>query len=468
MIESTRVQVIRRNDAIQRQGSREFNLLLLVSLLHLPLGIAIYSMGSLALLHPYAAFAVGLYWAANKKFSLERVAFAIAYIVGAEVLWRMAAVPVFWEFGKYGTTVIAIVALVRRGRFDVPKLPLAYFLLLLPACVLLLTENSFSSVQGMLSMQMSGPLLLVVASWFFASCTFDYTRLKKLLVTVAVPLFSVAFATLFFTVTVEDINFTGESNFATSGGFGPNQVSGLLGLGAFIAIMSLIIFRNSSKYYLYLIVAAVFFTAQSVMTFSRSGIYNAAGAVIVVLLLSLRKPSIALRRAAPVLIAIVLFLVFVFPFMDEFTGGQLSERFQDTGTAARTTIAESDLELFLNNPVFGVGIGASYSLREALIDRKAMTHTEFSRLLSEHGMFGLVALVLLGLMIVFNFKRQQGIDGRAFVAGAAVWSCLFMTNSAMRLAAPSFMLGLTFVTIAARKRRFALKYKREVEQKEFS
>lgn len=468
MIESARVQIISKTDGIQREGSRVFHYLVLISLLHLPLAIVIYSAGSLAILHPVAVFLVGIYWAFNKKYKLELIAFAIAYIVGAEVLWRMAGVPVYWEFGKYATAAIAIVALAKRGKFDIPKLPLAYFLLLLPSCVLLLVDNDLSSARGVLSMQMSGPFFLVIACWFFSKCTFDVSRLRLLLFAVIVPLLSVGFATLFFTVTLEDINFTGESNFATSGGFGPNQVSGLLGLGAFIAVMSLIIFRNSTKYYLFLIAAAVFFAAQSVMTFSRGGIYNAAGAIIIVLLLSMRKPSIGLRRAAPVLVAALLFLVFVFPFMDEYTGGQLSERFEDTGTAARMEIAESDMELFLNNPVFGVGVGASYSLREPLIDRKAMSHTEFSRLLSEHGMFGLFALVLLGLMIVLNFKRQRAIEGRAFVAGAAVWSCLFMANSAMRLAAPSFVLGLTFVTIAAKKRLFALRYRAGEDRKEDS
>ncbi|QQS42008.1 MAG: O-antigen ligase family protein [Acidobacteriota bacterium] len=466
MIESTRVQLLRRTDAIQRQGSREFKMLVFVSLLHLPLGIAIYSMGSLALLHPYAALAVGLYWAASKKYSLERVAFAIAYIVGAEVLWRMAAVPVFWEFGKYASALIAVVALVRRSHLQVPAMPLLYFAFLIPACVLTLFQFDFAASRAILSFQMSGPLLLMTACWLFSKTKFTSEKLRLLLLAILVPVFSVAFATLFFTVTSEEIQFTGESNFATSGGFGPNQVSSMLGLGAFAALACLLVFKNSARYRVYLLLAAVFFSVQSVMTFSRGGIFNAIGAIIVIVIIEFQRPSIAAKRLLPIVGLVIIFFGLLLPFMDDFTDGRLTARFQDIGTTNRAEIAESDLYLFLENPFLGVGVGNSGDSRAELVGHTAVSHTEFSRLLSEHGMFGAAALILLVAMGYMNFKRQKTVMGRAFVAGAAVWCCLFMTNAGMRMAAPSFMWGLTFVTIVAGKRVFALKYKAKEDRKQ--
>jgi hypothetical protein len=76
-----------------------------------------------------------------------------------------------------------------------------------------------------------------------------------------------------------------------------------------------------------------------------------------------------------------------------------------------------------------------------------MAHTEFSRLLSEHGAFGVVALLSLLAMTLVNLKRQPSNLGRAMVIGAAAWSVMFMLNAGMRLGAPSFIWGLTFVTI---------------------
>ncbi|MGB7201868.1 MAG: O-antigen ligase family protein [Pyrinomonadaceae bacterium] len=451
MTEATQIRNTRLLEILQNRSSRNFKWLALFSLAHLPLGVLIYLAGPFAILHPATVLVVGLYWAANTRFRLERVALAIAYLVGAEVLWRMAGVPVFWEFGKYGSAIIAIVAMVKRRHFHIPKLPLIYFVLLIPGCLLILPQKDIAAIQATLSFQMSGPFFLLVASWFFYHTKFSPLQVRQLLFVIVVPLLSVAFAALFFTVTTEEIQFTGESNFSTSGGFGPNQVSAMLGLGAFITTSCLLIFQNTSRYRVYLMLAAIFLSAQSVMTFSRGGISNAIGGIAVVAILEFQRPSVAVRRILPILLLVVVFFALVFPVMNNFTDGQLKERFEDVGTSARTEIAASDLQLFWENPLFGVGVGAAYVLREPILDRKAVSHTEFSRLLAEHGMFGAVALLLMAAMIILNFLRQQTLLGRAFIAGVVVWCCLFMANTGMRMAAPSFMWGLMFVTIVNRR-----------------
>lgn len=438
---------------IAKRASKRFWGLVLLSIAHLFVGLLIYRVGIVAIVHPLAVFCLGAYWAFNTKYRIERSAFAMAYLIGAEVLWRMAQVPVFWEFGKYASGVIAIIAIVRRCDLAIPKLPLLYLALLIPSCGLTFVQHDASSVRAILSVQMTGPAFLLVATWFFSKVKISQSDLRTLMFALIVPLLSVAFATLYYTVTSEDIQFTGESNFATSGGFGPNQVSSMLGLGVFVAIAALLLFANSIRYRAFLLSCAGFFAAQSVMTFSRGGIYNAAGGIIVMVLAGLLwSPKVTLGRLAPFAALVVLFLILLFPVMNRFTGGQLQERFEDTGTASRTEIAESDVELFLDNPILGVGVGESYVQRSIYLNRKAMSHTEFSRMLSEHGVFGLAALMCMGLMIVVMFRRQKSAQGRALVLGCAAWCCLFMTNAGMRMAAPSFMWGLMFVTISDRRR----------------
>jgi hypothetical protein len=447
MHNSSRINDFAQPSVIDDKESRDFRIVVFLSLIHVPLGVLIYNVGSLALLHPFGVFALGLYWAIQKRVKIERTALAIAYIIGAEVLWRMAGVSVFWEFGKYGSAVIAIVALVRRKHYTIPNLPILYLAALLPACLITLTEFDLSSARSNLSSIMSGPFLLLICCWFFSKVRMNSLQLRQLFFAIIVPLFSVASATLFYTVTMEDIQFSGESNFATSGGFGPNQVSSMLGLGAFAALSCLIVFQNSIKYRIYFMLAAIFFSAQSVMTFSRGGIYNAVGAILIVALLEFRSPTKAAKRIVPVGIMIILFVALVFPFLNDFTGGSLQERFEDTGTSQRSDIAEADLQIFLENPVFGVGVGSAYELRKQFLDHKAMSHTEFARLISEHGMFGILAIFSLIAMLIINFGRQRSVLGRAVVAGVAVWSILFMLNAGMRMAAPSFMWGMIFVNL---------------------
>jgi len=442
---------IRRN--LNEKTKTNFRLLVALTVLHLPLGLFDYYATSAAILHPAAVFGLGMYWALQRKIRLERVALVVGYFMGVEVLWRMAQVPIFWEFGKYGSVVIMIVALLRRGQKKIPTVALVYFAALLPACVLTFVQFDLSAAKDTLSFNLSGPFFLLISCWFFSHIKVDPQQLRRLFEAFIVPLLSVAFVTLFFTVAVKDIQFTDESNFATSGGYGPNQVSAMLGLGVFLTVFSLISLRNDSKYKLFFAVAAVFFAIQSIMTFSRGGIYNAAGALMLVALFEFGDPLTATKRLIPIAAVIVLFFIFVFPFLNNFTGGNLQLRFEDTQTTHRAEIVESDIDIFLEHPVLGVGVGAAYSERQEFLGFKAASHTEFSRLISEHGLFGLVAICCMLAMVGVNFKRSRSRVGRAFVLGAAAWAVLFMLNTGMRLAAPAAVFGMIFITIGAPRRQ---------------
>ena len=434
--------------AWQQAEGREFKTVLILTLAHIPLGVLLYSSSYLGVLHAVVVFGFGLRAALRKNERLEKTAFFVAYLVGVEVLWRMANVPIFWEFGKYATALLMAAALLKRGCYKMPSLALAYLLLLLPSCILTLFYYDLSAARANLSSNMSGPLCLFVACWFFSHLKINKFQLRRMLMAILVPIVSVASATLFFTVSNPNINFTTESNFETSGGFGPNQVSSMLGLGTFAAAACLILFQNNSKFRLYLGIAAVFTATQSIMTFSRGGIYNAVGALIVLALLNSRNLFEMVRRFVPFALFGGLFLLLLFPIMNNFTGGKLQERFEDTGTTNRGDIIESDLELFVENPLFGIGVGVASKERKETLGYTAASHTEFSRLISEHGALGILSIFSLLGATFFNILRQKNHLGRALVGGVAVWSSFYMMNAGMRLAAPAILWGISFVVIA--------------------
>ena len=422
--------------------------LILFWIAHIPLGPALYNLGSLGLIHPIAVFAVGMYWALSRSVSLHKVALSVTYLVATEVLWRMAKTPVYWEFGKYGPVVIMTTALLVRGVKKTPPLPILYFLALLPSCLLTFTEFSLTDARGQLSFNMSGPLALAAFCVFFANTAMTPKQLKNLLLVGMAPIISVATATFFYTISAEEISFTTESNFATSGGFGPNQVSSILGMGAFLALSTLVLFKDLGRFQRLLVaVLAIFFAMQSVMTFSRSGIYNVIGATVILVFFHFQNVADGIKRTVPLIALGVVFLLVVFPALDNFTGGKLQERFEETTTANRFEIIESDLAVFADNPLLGGGVGLSRRLRREYLGFGATSHTEFSRLISEHGALGILAMICLLVAVFNNFTQQTSILGRAFVAGFATWSVLYMLNAGMRLAAPAFILGLTFVTV---------------------
>lgn len=428
---------------------RDLWLTLIITFIHLPVGIVLYNAGTLGIIHPLLVVSFGLYAAFNRKWKYSDVALLLAYLIGVEVLWRMARVPVFWEFGKYASAVIILVTLIRRARWEIPKLPMLYFLLLVPGCILTVVNFDLSSVQGVLSFNMSGPLLLFLCSWFFFKARIGPIEFRRLLLVLIIPLLCVAFTSLFYTVSAENITFTGESNFETSGGFGPNQVSSMLGLGVFVSFAGAILIRKGRGFTLFFSISALFLASICVLTFSRSGIYNAVAGIIFLLVFGLNDLATAIRRIAMTIAVIAVFIFLIFPVVNNFTGGALQSRFEDTGTTNRSDIALSDIKIFIENPLFGVGVGASRQYREKFIEFSAASHTELSRLVSEHGLFGLVALFALAGMLLINVRRSNSRQGKAFIAGAFAWSLFFMLNSGMRLGAPSFMWGIGFVSIVS-------------------
>jgi len=163
------------------EGEKDFTFGGLVGLivLHIILALLIRQSATLSLLSLGSVMAFGTYIALTTK-RFERVAYVIAYIVGAEVLWRMTDGALFWEIGKYGAALLAGIALVRMERVKVPGLLLLYFILLLPSAVLTGWDADFSETRQNLSFYLSGPLAILALGWFFASLKLDTTKLSKI------------------------------------------------------------------------------------------------------------------------------------------------------------------------------------------------------------------------------------------------------------------------------------------------
>ena len=103
--------------------------------------------------------------------------------------------------------------------------------------------------------------------------------------------------------------------------------------------------------------------------------------------------------------------------------------------------------VFLKNPVLGVGVGLSRKARREAVGKSAKSHTEFTRLLSEHGLLGAVALVLMLVMSARSVMLQTPGWPKAFSATLLTFAFIFMTGSGMRLAIPSFLLAFAGVRI---------------------
>ena len=425
-------------------------------LVHIPLGLAMRRMPAVATLHAFGTFLFGLKCAVSPR-QRERVVYVCAYIAGSEVLWRMNESQAFWEFGKYGIAGILIVAMLRDGRFKLPLLPCVYFALLVPSILLTLQSGGdFGRVRRDLSFNLSGPFALMVCCTYFWRQVFTTKQLQRLFLAVVGPTLGVGFVAIGYAFTEASIKFTRGSNKALSGGWGPNQVSSILGLGGVCAFFLALDPRIKPGLRIFILLCSGFLFAQSVITFSRSGPYMGVGCVLLASFYLLRDRISRKQLFAGIGVLAIVALV-VLPRLNAFTSGALATRYQEVNATNRDVIALADLNIFWANPLLGVGPGGSFALH-ALTFRAQAAHTEYSRLLAEHGLFGLLALILLLIIPVRNLLRAKTPMGKALVAAFAGWAVLFMLINAMRLAAPAFFLGLTCATFLSEEQMlFALK-----------
>src|SRR5438046_1480250 len=99
---------------------------------HLPLAFLMKQWPMVAAMHAVATAFWGLWLCVGNNRSLQLLQW-VAYVLAAEVLWRMCRAPVFWEFAKHAIWFVCLVSLLRSRPINTSLLPLLYFGLLIPA-----------------------------------------------------------------------------------------------------------------------------------------------------------------------------------------------------------------------------------------------------------------------------------------------------------------------------------------------
>ena len=323
---------------------------------HVPLALLMQKYNDIATIHAVATLVIGLWWAVSRS-RPDRAIYVCAYITGAEVLWRMVSTNVFWEFGKYTVAAICIVGILRERRLRPPIPILIYFLLLLPSAGMVLADNDLLRARNDISFNLSGPFTLMISAWFFSRQMLSKQTVLRLFAALIGPVVGISSITLYATMTARSIQFANESNFVTSGGFGPNQVSAMLGLGALLCLVCLLEGSVSRTVRLVALGLLILFAVQSALTFSRGGLFMAFTSAMLTSLFLIRNRRARIRLAV---LGVALFLLgsyVILPKLEEFTRGNLVTRFQNTEPTHRDVIVADDLKTWEANPLFGVGPG---------------------------------------------------------------------------------------------------------------
>jgi hypothetical protein len=259
---------------------------------------------------------------------------------------------------------------------------------------------------------------------------------------------------LLYTPSIRDVVTGTSSNYETSGGFGPNQVSTALGLGMFIFFSRMFLVSANRLEFIVNLLLGAYIGYRGLITFSRGGMVTGFCMLIMLVLMTYVKINSRGRTKFNVVLIFFSLMVFsVWSFSSFQTGGMLDKRYANEDAAGRVKkshftgreqISETEIEFFLTAPVLGIGVGKGVERRTAETGTIVLSHSEVTRLMAEHGSLGIMCLlILIATPLVLYLDNKQHIYMASFVC---FW-LLTINHAAMRLAAPAFIYGLSVLQI---------------------
>ncbi|WP_317046258.1 O-antigen ligase family protein [Flavobacterium sediminis] len=193
---------------------------------------------------------------------------------------------------------------------------------------------------------------------------------------------------------------------------------------------------------------------RAIVTFSRGGVITGLAmigglAFFTFIVLNLKAKG----RFLVYLIVGFILSMGIWAYSSLQTGGMIDKRYanqdikgreKESKLSGRETLMNTEIQMFLDNPILGVGVGKNKEYREELTGIEAASHNEITRMLAEHGLFGIIDFVILLTVPMFMYlNNRQNI----FLFSFAVFWALTINHAAMRLAAPAFIYALSLLNI---------------------
>lgn len=348
----------------------------------------------------------------------------VAYLAAVEPALRLYGMGLPYlslEYVFIGWSLIVLVRNPGKLRLSLPVFFYGAYLLLELAGLLSTDSLEYGRTVLIPSLALGSCLLIA------AQIRFDFPSLSQLLSGYVVGACSIGTLIAYNFFTGRVIQWGTESNKVITGGMGPNQLSFMLAVAAFLCL----VLGDSSTGWARLFhkALAAALTCVMVLTFSRGGLYLLVGAVLVYYPILQRKNI----RAVLGFLVFGLIIYFAFDFAVGATDGAIIERYNELTTTNRLELAEQGWKIFMDNPYVGVGTGNYYIViaDDEYFGVTSGAHNELIRAASEHGLPGLLVWILFAL---FSFRRAA--------AGARGTAKSILTVLLLMMVASTFYNGL--------------------------
>ena len=382
----------------------------------------------------------------NNKTRSKAILLVSGYFLGMELIGRMLKASPFipYQVGTYYMLVVFTYGILKTPSGKWGNTGKMILLLCIPGFYMIPFDNYFVLFVN----SFSGIVCLALGAVYFKGQMYTREDLRGFIKVTVLPVIVIAIYVSIKTPSLNDVDFSLSSNFDTSGGFGSNQVSTVLGLGACLLILAYL--RKDtifSSYKPIIIILIAVFVFRGLLTFSRGGILGGLVAVTLSYLFLNWKLKKNISRSIFQLGMIATGCLIIFMVSDQITGGILSERYRgetagtlsgnkamnlNTFTSNRSKIAMSELEIFSDHVFFGVGPGGGYNAREKEIGIRTASHTEFTRLLAEQGIPGLLIGIIFIFYPIFRIKNSKSSQEAYYLIAFFSLAVITSFHSAMR------------------------------------
>lgn len=436
-------------------GLKDRDYILLV-LTHVLIGVMIFLFPFLSKIYSIAILVFGFLYVLKTQNKNNNVLYVAGYIVGSEVFLRMTHGSFFYELSKYGVMFFLIMGIYYKG-FSKNALPLWIYLSLLVPGIIIATEtlNLTTDIRKAVLFNISGPLCLGVAGIYCYERKIFFSHLNNVLLSIGLPIISTTVYLILFTPDLKEVLTGTGSNPLTSGGFGPNQVATILGLGMFIFFSRLLLVSKSKLIFIINLIIAFNISYRGLLTFSRGGMMTGFLMIVVLLFFIYYKTKSSVKlKLNTVFISLAVTMLLIWLYTANQTGGLIEKRYanqdaigreKESQLSGREGIFESEFNTFLSNPIFGVGVGKGLEIREEETGGLIIaSHNEITRMLAEHGIVGIFALMIILFTPIFLYLgNKQHLYLFCFI----IFWLLTINHAAMRIAASAFVYSLSLLKV---------------------
>ena len=434
------------------------NIELAFILLHLALGFVIYYVPFSSKLISFLVVFVSIFLILISKDKVLAVLIACAYVATSDVFFRMTGGLFFYELHKYLLIVLVIIGFL----FDQVKVKGQVYLFYVALLLLTIVFTAYDytdEVRKMIAFNLAGPVSLGFVAFYFYKKKVTMQQLNKVLFYALLPIVSIVVYLFLFTPSIKDTVTGTASNFATSGGFGPNQVATILGVGMFILFSRLLFNKFKGVQSIVELVLLGFISFRGLVTFSRGGILTAIVAIVILITITYLRGQRQFRTKVYMVLFYTVTLGFsVWVYASYSTFGLIENRYANENalgvekedlSTGRVDLFLTEVEAFKESPIIGIGVGKNKGYRFDKTGKIAASHNEISRLLAEHGSLGILALsILIFVPLLLRVENSKNIYFYSFFI---MWF-LTINHSAMRIAFPSFIYGLCLLDVTFPKK----------------